>query len=195
MSHHLSYLYCHLDFLLPNLKAKVCQIQCQQKKLHDFHARDPEIVEGDSLFVKNFSPGDPWLPGMLHFKTGPSSFIVDLTDGRRVRRHIDQLRKNTAVAVVDELTTEANDDFPISVPNLPDESPPRDISPSTRKDFELRCSNHTRHPPHRFQVDSFTRRGGVLYVVCTYCIYMLYIYVALGFFRPKRMRIISNQFT
>ena len=79
-------LYCHLDFLLPNLKAKVCQIQCQRKKLLDFHARDPEIVEGDSLF--NFSPGDPWLPGMLHFKTGPSSFIVDLTDGRRVRRHM-----------------------------------------------------------------------------------------------------------
>ena len=90
---------------------------------------------------------------MIHSKTGPSSFTVDLTDGRRVRRHIDQLRKNTSVAVVDEPTTEANDDFPISVPNPPDESPPRDISPSIREDFELRCPNRTRRPPHHFQVD------------------------------------------
>ena len=126
-------LRCHLDFLRPNLEAKVRQTQCQQKELHDFHARDRELVEGDSVFVKNFSPSDPWLSGVIHCKTGPSSFTVDLTDGRRVRRHIDQLRKNTSVAVVNEPTTEANDDFPISVPNPPDKSPPRDISPSTRE--------------------------------------------------------------
>ena len=145
-------LRCHLDFLRPNLEAKVRQTQCRQKELHDFHARDRELAEGDSVLVKNFSAGNPWLPGMIHSKTGPSSFTVDLTDGRRVRRHLDQLRKNTS-AVVDEPTTETVDDFPISVPNPIVELPPRDISPSTREDLELRRSNRTRRPPQRFQVD------------------------------------------
>ena len=142
----------YLDFLRPNLEVKVHQTQCRQKELHDFHARDHELV-GDSVLVKNFSAGDPWLPGMIHSKTGPSLFTVDLTDGRRVRRHLDQLRKNTSAAVVDEPTTKTVDDFSISVPNPIVELPPRDISPSTREDLELRCSDRTRCPPQPFQVD------------------------------------------
>ena len=82
-------LRCHLDFLRPNLDAKVRQNQSRQKELHDFHARERELVEGDSVLAKNFSAGEPWLPGVIYSKTGPASFTVDLTDGRRVRRHLD----------------------------------------------------------------------------------------------------------
>ena len=85
------------------------------------------LVEGDSVLVKNFSSGNPWLPGVIHSKTGPASFTVDLEDGRRVRRHLDQMRKNTSTNV-DKLpnTTETNDDFSISVPN------PMTVKPPTR---------------------------------------------------------------
>ena len=57
--------------------------------MHDFHDRDRELVEGDSVLAKNFSAGEPWLPGVIYSKTGTSSFTVDLTDGRRVPARID----------------------------------------------------------------------------------------------------------
>ena len=59
-------LRCHLDLLHPNLEAKVRQNQYRQKDLHDFHARDRVLVEGDSVLVKNFSSGNPWLPGVIY---------------------------------------------------------------------------------------------------------------------------------
>ena len=67
------------------IDTKVHQIQCQQKELNDFRARDRELVEG--LFY--FSADEPWLSGVKYYKTGPSSFTVDFTDGRRVQRHLD----------------------------------------------------------------------------------------------------------
>ena len=146
-------LRCHLDFLRPSIDAKVRQNQCRQKELHDFHARDRVLVEGDSVLVKNFSAGEPWIPGVIYSKTGPSSFTVDLTDGRRVRRHLDQLRKNTAVTVANESTiTGTNDDLSIPMSNPSTvESPPSDDS---SEDSTLRRSTRTRHPPQRFTFDS-----------------------------------------
>ena len=47
------------------------------------------LVE-DSVLVKNFSSGNPWLPGVIYSKTDPASHTVDLADGRRVRRHVKQ---------------------------------------------------------------------------------------------------------
>ena len=149
-------LRCHLDVLHPNLEAKVRQNQYRQKDLHDFLARDRVLIEGDSVLVKNFSSGDPWLPGVIYSKTGPASFIVDLTDGRRVRRHLDQVRKNTSTNIVYESSTtvETNDDFPISVPNSPTaEPPPNDVPPRASEHPELRRSDCTRHPPQRFAFD------------------------------------------
>ena len=35
--HHIR---CHLDFVRPNLPAKICQCQSRQKDTHDKHARD-----------------------------------------------------------------------------------------------------------------------------------------------------------
>ena len=63
------------------------------------------LVEGDSVLVKNFSFGDPWLPDVIYSKIGPASFTVHLTDGRRVRRHVDQVRKNTSTNIIDEPST------------------------------------------------------------------------------------------
>ena len=60
------------------------------------------LVEGDSVLVKNFSSGNLWLPGVIYSKTGLASFTVDLTVWRRVRRHLDQVRKNTSTNIIDE---------------------------------------------------------------------------------------------
>ena len=144
-------LCCHLDFLRPNLDAKVHQNQSRQKELHDFDARERELVEGDFVLAKNFSAGEPWLPGVICSKTGPSSFTVDLTDGRRVRRHLDKLRKSAYTTVVGQssTTTETDDDFAISLPNTPTVEPPPSVDISrASKDIELMllsCVKYTTH--------------------------------------------------
>ena len=53
------------------------------------------LVERDSVLVNCSS--NPHLPGVIYSKTGLASFTIDLTDGRRVRRHVDQSRKNSDV--------------------------------------------------------------------------------------------------
>ena len=151
-------LRCHLDLLQPNLDAKVRQSQSRQKELHDFHARDCTLQEGDTVLTKNFSTGDPWIPGVIHSKTGPSSLTVDLNDGRRVRRHLDQLRKNTSTPIANGPPSMAEtDDLVIPLSNQPTVEPlPHDVPTeptSESSSNELRCSNQTRHPPQRFSVD------------------------------------------
>ena len=114
------------------------------------------LVDGDSVLVKNFSSGDSWLPGVIYSKTGPASFTVDLTDGRRVRRHLDQVKKHTSSNLIDEpsTTVETNDDFPISVLNSQTaEPPPNDVLPRASEHPELRHSDRTRRPPQRFAFD------------------------------------------
>ena len=89
-------LHCHLDFLRPNLDTKIRQSQCRQKKTHDYHAQDRNLQVGDPVLAKNFSVGEKWMPGCIVSKTGPVSFTVELKDGRVVKRHLDQLRRDTA---------------------------------------------------------------------------------------------------
>ena len=117
-----------------------------------FYAREQVLVKRDSVLAKNFSSGNPWLPDVIYSKTGPASFTVDLTDGRRVWRHLDQVRKNTFTNVIDEpsITTEmsdttgTNDDFPISVLNSPTiKPPPNDVPPRVSEHSEIRCSDCT----------------------------------------------------
>ena len=88
---------------------------------------------------------------------GPASFIVDLTYSRRVRRYLDQVRKNISTNVINETssktetndTTKTNDDFPISVPNSQTvEPPPSDVLPRESEHSELRHPDHTKCPPN-----------------------------------------------
>ena len=59
--------------------------------------------------MKNFSPGQSWLPAEIVKITGPVSFRVRLTDGRTRRCHQDQLR-------VRERDEETNEEMPDGTP-------------------------------------------------------------------------------
>ena len=61
-------LHCHLDLLYPSMESKVRQNQYRQKESHHFYTREHMFVEGNSVLVKNFSSGDPWLPGVIHLR-------------------------------------------------------------------------------------------------------------------------------
>ena len=39
------------------------------------------INEGDPVLVRNYVPGDKWLPGTIATKTSPVSHSVKLSDG------------------------------------------------------------------------------------------------------------------
>lgn len=82
----------HLDLLQPDIRARVARYQEEQKARRDQHAKERHFHPGDRVYVKNFAIGSPWLPGVIHRQTGPVSFVVELCDGRQVRRHQDHLR-------------------------------------------------------------------------------------------------------
>ena len=85
----------HLDLLRPDVGAKVARSQENQKVRRDQHARERLLQQGDCVYVKNFASGSKWLPGVIHRQSGPVSFVVDLLDGRQVRRHQDHVRVRT----------------------------------------------------------------------------------------------------
>lgn len=82
----------HLDLLRPDVGARVVRSQDEQKARRDQHATQRLLHPGDCVYVKNFATGSPWLPGVIRCRTGPVSFVVDLSDGRQIRRHQDHLR-------------------------------------------------------------------------------------------------------
>lgn len=82
----------HLDLLYPDIRVRVVRSQEEQKARWDQHVTERLFHSGDSVYVKMFATGSPWLPGVIHHQMGPVSFVVDLSDGRQVRRHQDHLR-------------------------------------------------------------------------------------------------------
>ena len=82
-----------LDLLKPNLADKVENKQLQQKVDHDRAARLRNFKEDETVYVRNFGPGQKWLPGTIVATTGPVSYRVLLEDGRVWRRHQDHMRQ------------------------------------------------------------------------------------------------------
>ena len=63
--------------------------------MHDNNARRRTFEEGESVFVRNFRPGRPWIPGHVVRLSGPVSLVVKLTNGYVVKRHQDHVRKRS----------------------------------------------------------------------------------------------------
>lgn len=51
-----------------------------------------EFSPGCAVFAKNFGRGMSWLSGIVEEKKSPILFVVRLTDGRMVKRHVHHLR-------------------------------------------------------------------------------------------------------
>ncbi|XP_062506044.1 uncharacterized protein LOC134182628 [Corticium candelabrum] len=83
-----------IDRLFPDVSRKVVQTQLQQKNYHDQHITYRPFQVQDRLFIRNYANGPIWVPGVILAISGPPlSYQCQLVDGRRVRRHQDQLRK------------------------------------------------------------------------------------------------------
>jgi hypothetical protein len=79
-----------LDLVHPSVERRVVQKQSQQKLNHD-HAEVRSYQVGDLVSIKNFSVGPKWLAGVVAQITGPLSYVVKLTDGRLLKRHVDHV--------------------------------------------------------------------------------------------------------
>ena len=81
-----------LDLLFPDPASRVEDKQWTQKKTHDRTARPRTFTPGQSVYVRNFPAGDSWISAQVLKSASPVSFIVQLPDGRQVKRHQDHIR-------------------------------------------------------------------------------------------------------
>ena len=140
----------HLDLLRPNVAKRVQRNQEKQKEGHDRSVPDRNFAEGDRVWVKNFSPGTRtrWLSGTVKEIQGARLFLVELQDGRIVRRHLDQVRSRSVAPDPSTASPESEDDW---VDLSPADSTPVSMSAEQRPmDVpQPRRSTRPRRPPER----------------------------------------------
>ena len=82
-----------LHLLRPEVKDHVTAQQASQKAHHDQHSRARELCVGQRVLVRNYRPGENWIPGTVVDRRGPLSYTVRIADGQLLHRHIDQLKE------------------------------------------------------------------------------------------------------
>ena len=138
-------LHSQLDLLLPSITDKVQRNQNLQKKTHDYHARDRQLRLDDLVLAKNHGQGPPWIPGKILKQSGAVTFMVELTDGTVIRRHLDQLKLNMTNPVESESEAFTNADV-----SIPDCTPSPEVATP-----KLRHSSRISRPPTRFSPDDY----------------------------------------
>ncbi|CAG2211726.1 unnamed protein product [Mytilus edulis] len=76
----------------PGRKNRVQQKQQRQKQSHDKTAQVRNFNVGDSVYILSHNREAKWITGTLIKRTGPVSFVIELNDGRTVKRHQNQIR-------------------------------------------------------------------------------------------------------
>jgi len=118
--------------------------------MYDVHCKDRQFCTGDSVFVKNFGRGLEWLPGVVDLIKGPVTYVVKLTDGRVVKRHVDHIRIRTS-----EQSSVTHDDLSFGPTN--DETPLEQQQRNHEQHaIPLRTSTRARRLPSRYLPDSHT---------------------------------------
>ena len=80
----------------PQVDKCVHESQERQKANHDRCAKARTFTAGDKVYTRNLASGPVWLEGTVVSSHGPLSYLVDLSNGRTIRRHIDHLCTRTA---------------------------------------------------------------------------------------------------
>lgn len=80
-----------LDLVRPDVTRTVRGKQENQKQQHDRHVRERKFKAEDPVYIKNYGQGNKWIPARIIEKTGPVSYTAMSDDGKRTRRHQDQI--------------------------------------------------------------------------------------------------------
>ena len=135
------------DNLRPDLSKKARDAQLRQAKGHDVRTKPREFKVGELVYARNYGQGPKWLPGEIVEKQGSTLYTVLLTDGRRVRKHTDQLMTRVKPAKQDraesdvkngpeecdpvEYPTVVSPTEPVSSPETGDQVESQDTLPET----------------------------------------------------------------
>ena len=138
--------------MIPNTREHVTAKQADQKLQHDRRIRPCSLFPGSLVMIRDYNGPSKWIPGVIIRKLGPVTYDVETTQGRTVKRHIDQIRlcNNTMETTeVPPLTTEDsgvldNHQYSSVGDNTPTQHSPTNIEP------ERRYPQRMRRPPDRF---------------------------------------------
>ena len=151
-----------LDLLHPEVSKKVEAKQEKQKAEHDTSQPIRKFSVNDNVLVRNLPSNNPkWIPGVIVKVTGPLSYVVQLLDGRLMRKHVDHIiRRNSSNYTridTDDIDGSA-DSTDSTAPPTPDENdttdstaPPSEsaptITPESDNSTVPRRSNRQSKPP------------------------------------------------
>ena len=140
------------DLMRPDIQGHVTSKQATQKAYHDKHAKSRSLLPGASVSVRVYSGRERWIPGIIRAKLGPVTYSVEISQGRIIKRHIDQLRQRAGSTTTPEVVEEAQPvdyKYPDVPPDTPAVPAPQD-QPATGR----RYPDRIRHPPPRYTPDS-----------------------------------------
>ena len=108
-----------LSLLRPSQDQKVASRQADQKANHDKSSRLRTFTIGQEVMVRSYrNKEEKWVSGIIVSKSGNLTYLVELSDGTRCKRHIDQLSSREVVNVRKEsidtydFSTTQSDDTP-----------------------------------------------------------------------------------
>ena len=113
---------CLLDNVRPNLSKTVKKQQSAMKARSDKHTKQRKFEINDPVIVKNFAAGPTWLRGRVVQVLTDSMYVVELNEGRLVRRHADHVRK----IEMDSKQTDRSESVEDLIRDLPKAQPHQD---------------------------------------------------------------------
>lgn len=108
---------------------------CLEREACDLHVKKRIMKEGGEVYTRNFYQGPKWMPGLVQQSNGPTSFEVELEDGRKWKRHPDHLIHRESCP---QMLTEAPAELPENPLPQPDEAETK-MTLTAKKSRHLRC--------------------------------------------------------
>ena len=96
--------------LRPDVSEHVTSHQATQKAHHDQHSRTRDLCVGQILLVRNYRPGEDWVPSTVVDRKGPHSYTVQVANEQLWHQHIDQLKEMKDSPQEDVLTNSSGID-------------------------------------------------------------------------------------
>ena len=131
-----------LDLLHPDLQSKVKSNIARQKEAHDRNTKLRQMEIGNRVYVRSFKKGPYWVEGEIYKELGPLSYLVKLTNGNILKRHVDHLRLCTTNPPSEE--KESDNIFDNCSFNTVENEQQLNSEPTVRK------SQRIRKPPDRY---------------------------------------------
>ena len=138
--------------MLPDTRKHVTSKQSDQKQQHDKHTQPCFLFPGSFVMIRDYSGSSKWIPGVILKKLGPVTYDVETTNGRIVKRNVDQLRLRKDSANISEVITTPeisdvldNHQYPAS-----GEVAGQQDSPMSTEPLERRYPQRVRRPPDRY---------------------------------------------